>query len=104
MNWQIVSTDSHVIEPPDVWTKRLDVAYRGRAPRIVKYEGAEWWIVDGVRLGFVHGPRRKELKSTPVSGKLTFRDSRPSAYTPDEYVNENLQDGVVGSVVCPTYG
>jgi predicted TIM-barrel fold metal-dependent hydrolase len=104
MNFQIVSTDSHIIEPPDVWTQRLDAIYRDRAPRIVTSEGAEWWIVDGVRLGFVHGPRRDELKSTPVSGNMTFRDIRPSAYTAGEYVKENLQDGVVGSVVCPTYG
>ena len=29
----IISADSHVIEPPDLWEKRLPAALRDRAPR-----------------------------------------------------------------------
>ncbi len=35
----IISADSHVCEPPDLWTSRLDVRYRDRGPRVV--EGRE---------------------------------------------------------------
>jgi hypothetical protein len=30
----IISSDSHVFEPPDLWTKRIEAAFRERAPRL----------------------------------------------------------------------
>jgi hypothetical protein len=30
----ILSSDSHVFEPPDLWQTRIDGAFRDRAPRI----------------------------------------------------------------------
>lgn len=33
---QIFSADSHVVEPADVWTSRLDACFRDRAPHIIK--------------------------------------------------------------------
>ena len=29
----ILSSDSHVFEPPDLWSTRIDAAFRDRAPR-----------------------------------------------------------------------
>ena len=36
---QMISADSHMCEPPDLWTERIDAAFRERAPRIVKDPG-----------------------------------------------------------------
>ena len=33
---RVLSADSHVVEPADVWTARMDTRYRDRAPHIVK--------------------------------------------------------------------
>ena len=30
----VLSSDSHVFEPPDLWQTRIDRAFRDRAPRI----------------------------------------------------------------------
>ena len=32
----VVSADSHVLEPADLWTTRLDNRFRDRAPRVVQ--------------------------------------------------------------------
>jgi hypothetical protein len=32
---KLVSADSHVYEPPDLWERRSDKAFRDRAPRVV---------------------------------------------------------------------
>ena len=32
----ILSSDSHVFEPPDLWQTRIDAAFRSRAPRMVR--------------------------------------------------------------------
>ena len=31
----LISSDSHITEPPDLWTKRLEVSFRDRAPHYV---------------------------------------------------------------------
>ena len=41
----ILSSDSHVFEPPDLWTTRIDRAFRDRAPR--KF---------GIHIGHMGGP------------------------------------------------
>ena len=32
--YRLISADSHVTEPPDVWTKRMPAKFKDRAPRI----------------------------------------------------------------------
>ena len=38
MNYRTVSADSHVVEPPDLWTERIDPEYLDRAPRVTRGE------------------------------------------------------------------
>ena len=33
---RVISADSHMTEPPDLWTTRLDQHFRDRAPRVVE--------------------------------------------------------------------
>ena len=32
--FKLVSADSHIVEPPDLWLKHIDKKFRDRAPRI----------------------------------------------------------------------
>src|SRR5260370_33480182 len=36
---RLISADSHVVEPADLWMERLDRAFKDRAPRVVPNEG-----------------------------------------------------------------
>ena len=52
----IISADSHVQEPPELYEERLPEKFRHRAPRIEEREdGSVYCIVDGKR------PRRLDL-------------------------------------------
>src|ERR1700758_3088153 len=55
MSVQIISTNEHVIEAPDVWTARMSKAQWGdRIPRIrTKDDGSEMWMIDGVEVPLV---------------------------------------------------
>ena len=44
---RIISTDDHVVEPPDLWTSRLPSKYLDRAPRVVR-DKAKFDFVGGV--------------------------------------------------------
>src|SRR2546426_9159313 len=45
----ILSSDSHVFEPPDLWTTRIDAAFRDRAPRMQRTDGADQLVVEADR-------------------------------------------------------
>lgn len=39
-----VSADSHVVEPADLWQKRMDKRFRDRAPRIESRPHGDFYI------------------------------------------------------------
>src|SRR5262245_3663107 len=46
-NALIISSDSHVFEPPDLWTTRIDAAFRERAPRMQRVGEVDQLVVEG---------------------------------------------------------
>lgn len=106
IDWMI-SSDSHIVEPPDLWTKRVDAPFRDRAPVVVRdpKNGSDWWVIDGKRsmsfLGVQTGDRFVK-DATELITKASFEDVREGAYTPSRYLEENLEDGVLGSVIYPS--
>ena len=42
----VLSSDSHVFEPPDLWQTRIDRAFRDRAPRIERIDDADQIVVE----------------------------------------------------------
>jgi predicted TIM-barrel fold metal-dependent hydrolase len=103
----MLSSDSHVIEPPDLWEKRLEARFRERAPRVVQEADGDWWIVDGYRTNsFQGGAQVGKRFETPEALKpaARFADVRPGAYLPEAHLEDNEHDGVYGSVLYPTEG
>ena len=48
--YRIISSDNHVVEPPDLWTTRIEPKFRDRGPRVERDEGGhEFWYVDGLK-------------------------------------------------------
>jgi len=46
-SYDLISADSHVVEPPDIWERFLAEKYRDRAPKLVKdAEGGDAWAYD----------------------------------------------------------
>ncbi|MBK7948553.1 MAG: amidohydrolase [Deltaproteobacteria bacterium] len=101
----LISSDSHIIEPPDLWTERIDRGYRDRAPHVVREEKGDWWVMDGKHsmsfLGIQTGDRFEKASSELVI-EAHFEDVRPAAYDPKRYVEENREDGVEASVIYPS--
>ncbi len=46
--FKLVSADSHIAEPPDLWTTRIDRKFRDRAPRLVSRDNGDAYVIDGV--------------------------------------------------------
>ena len=72
-SYDLISADSHVVEPPDIWERFLAEKYRDRAPKLVKdAEGGDAWAYDPdappAPLGLVScvGIPRDQIKSCPL--------------------------------------
>ncbi len=60
----VVSADSHVNEPPDLWVKRIDAAFKERVPHIeVDDKGRKWFVVEGFRKSMIREAPRSEMVS-----------------------------------------
>ena len=103
----LISSDSHIIEPPDLWTSRIDQVHATTAPHVVEAGGR---AVVGVgakrRLSFAGGAQTGDRFTKPhrVAHRRSLRAGAPGGYEPDEHLRDNATDGVVGSVLYPTEG
>jgi hypothetical protein len=83
----VLSSDSHVFEPPDLWQTRIDRAFRDRAPRIERIDDADQIVVEadqilsGIGLisnaGFTRAPALRRVRVRAVLGRR--RGARPAA-------------------------
>ena len=70
----VIDCDSHVTEPPDLWTSRAPATLRERMPQLRKVDGEDIWFVDGdVPLGPV-GLSVIESGGDKVLGMLGIHD------------------------------
>jgi predicted TIM-barrel fold metal-dependent hydrolase len=105
--WKLLSSDSHIVEPPDLWAERIEKKYRDRAPHVVEEGEADWWFIDGVRTNSFQGGAQagKRFESQhELHPAARFREVRPGAYLPEEFLRDNDLDGVHGSIIYPTEG
>jgi predicted TIM-barrel fold metal-dependent hydrolase len=108
-DYRVISSDNHVMEPPDLWTDRIDAKFRERAPATRREEDGDGWYCDGLRIttGFGFGGsqtgRRFDAPEKLTAADL-FENVRPGGYIPEEQVKDMDLDGVDMSILYPTLG
>jgi predicted TIM-barrel fold metal-dependent hydrolase len=102
----MISSDSHIVEYPDLFTTRIDRAHLDAAPRIVQHEGSDWWMVEGdLQVPALNPSRagdRFDEQDVRRSRTNFERDIRLGGLDPDEWVKDNEADGVWGGVLFPS--
>jgi predicted TIM-barrel fold metal-dependent hydrolase len=104
----IISADSHVTEPADLWCQRLDRAFRDRAPRVVRDYGRDRYLFVApgispfaIATGFGAGKQGRDLKQHLHRG---YEAARPGGWDPVERIKDQDADGVACEVLYPTHG
>src|SRR6266849_4257388 len=104
----ILSSDSHVFEPPDLWTTRIDRAFRDRAPRIERVDGADEIVVEADQvlsgIGLISNAGARFEAPETISGRGRFEDVHRGGYDPDQHLADMRLDGVAGEVLYPSQG
>jgi predicted TIM-barrel fold metal-dependent hydrolase len=102
-DYRLISGDSHVNEPGDLWTSRVPAAFRERAPRIERFEQGDAWVIEGVRDPINFGMNAcAGLPPGEMRAWARFEDLRRGGYDPAARLDEMDRDGVDAEVVYPT--
>ncbi len=97
----LVSADSHVVEPADLWTERTSPAFRERAPRVLRDDdGQDVFVCEGVQLLAPAG--MSQAGKPPGHSDRTVETIYPGAYDPHARLGEMAVDGVEAEVLYPS--
>ena len=107
MSKPIISSDSHITEPPGTYIDRIDKKYRDMAPRLVRDEKkGDLFVIDGLKhpvpMGLVAAAGKKAEELTAFGVK--FEDLHRGGWDPDARLADQDRDGVAAEVIYPTVG
>ena len=101
--YRLISADSHVNEPPTLWTERVPTALRDRAPRMERFEAGDAWIIEGVADPINFGMNAcAGLPPEEQRGWAFHDDLRAGGHDPRARIEEMDTDGVDAEVLYPT--
>ena len=105
-DYRVISSDNHIVEPPDLWSTRIEPEYRERGPNIQDTEQGPFWFVDGKRTFNIsdmasQAGRRFEAPET-LQTVDSWENARSGAYIPEEAVKDMDIDGVDVGIVYPS--
>jgi len=97
---RIISADSHVNPPRDLWTTNVPAALKDRVPRVESTPQGDFWIVDSQvtgAIGLDASAGRKPEEFRPAG--LSYKDMRPGSYDPKARLEDMDLDGVYAEVL-----
>jgi len=111
---RIIDADGHVLEPPDVWARYIEPAWRDRAIRVARQpDGRDALVVDGrparlttpEMLGGFGGMGKPfdELAAACLSGRYAENAPRP-AVDPAARIALLDRDGIAAALLYPSLG
>ena len=113
--FRLVSADSHVAEPPDLWQKRIDRRFAERAPTVISQDDGDYFVMDptkprrpgdfGTGIGLLATMRKyTDPESYDFGHTGRWQDVPQSAWCPDQRVSELDREGIEAELVYPTLG
>src|SRR5215213_8947717 len=104
----VLSSDSHVFEPADLWQTRIDAAFRDRAPRLQRIDGADQIVVETDQvlsgIGLISNAGARFEAPETISGRARFEDVHRGGYDPEQHLADMRLDGVAGEILYPSQG
>jgi predicted TIM-barrel fold metal-dependent hydrolase len=111
-DYKVISGDTHIVEPPDLYRGRISGNLKQRAPYIKRQklpdgkESDAWFLGDTqvVTLGAVTQAGRRFEDPEKIDFVGIWEDVREGAYKPDAMLTELEMDGIWGAIVQPSQG
>ena len=104
----LISADSHVVEPPDLFERRVPSNLRSRAPKLETTEAGSAWVVEGVEPAPLPATAATgsgwRVAPRDVGKPVTFDDVQPGLYDPAERIRAQDADSVQAELLYPSSG
>jgi len=101
--YRLISGDSHVNEPPDLWTSRVPARFKDRAPHMERFEKGDAWVLEGALDPVNFGANcNVGLPPEQRPAWITWDQVRPGGYDPAARIEEQDADGVDAEILYPT--
>lgn len=106
MNYKVISADDHVVEPPDVFQRRLPERLKSKAPEIKRFGDVDRWVI-GERVLAAAGSNKSNIKTVyEKRGTLkptNYDTCEPGIWLPDARLLDYDSDGKDGAVLFPDF-
>ncbi|MBF6571047.1 MAG: amidohydrolase family protein [Candidatus Binataceae bacterium] len=102
----VLSADSHVLEIPEVWSKRIDSKFKDRAPYLEKNErhGA-MFVIPGINfrlpMALLSGAGRAPDK---MDEKADFEQLQSGGWDPKKRIEDQNRDSIAAEILYPSIG
>jgi predicted TIM-barrel fold metal-dependent hydrolase len=103
MQHRLVSSDSHVNEPADLWTSRAPASLQDRVPKVVAIAQGDAWVMSPemkprpVSTSAAAGVKPEDYMKKPV----TYKEMRPGSFDAKARIEDMDIDGVQAEVLYP---
>jgi len=102
---RVIDVDTHLTEPPDVWTARMPAAVADRVPHIERRDGRDVWVADGNVIG---APGFYSMAGydgvLPAQVPPTYDEIAPAMYDSAARVALLDEEGIDAQVLYPNVG
>jgi predicted TIM-barrel fold metal-dependent hydrolase len=106
--YNLISADSHILEPPDLFETRLPAYLRQLAPHLASWKGGSAWMVGGldpVLLPATAATGSGYRLGSRANGKpVAFDEVLPGLYDPVERIKLQDADSVDAEILYPSPG
>jgi len=106
--FKVLDTDSHQMEPPNIWTDYIDTQYRDKAPRVGDIGGGkQGMLVEDEAVTKQTGSYpmdSKEFHAASVKAMKRFKTTRDSGFSAEARIDDMDKEGVDAQVLYPTVG
>ena len=102
MEYNVISADNHILEPRDLFTTRLPLEYRDRAPRVLPgNDGGDGWSFDGKTVQRTLGIEAIAGRGSRISG-FKWEEILPGNYDGAAHIKDMSDSGVDAAVLFPS--
>lgn len=101
--YRLVDADTHINEPPDLWTSRVSSKFKDRVPRQQSFEQGDAWVMEGAPDPINFG--LNAAAGLPFDERrpwMRWADLRPGGHDPKFRLEEMDVDNVDAAIVYPT--
>jgi len=101
--YAVADVDSHIIEPPDLWTSRVSSKWGDLVPHVTYHErrAEDWWYIGSQKLYGVGAFAQAGWSEFPPSHPRRLADALPAAVDPKERLAYMDKTGIYYQLLYP---